>query len=97
MKFEISKDECLRLAQAERDSEVGAGLLARDPDSECPECKERYEAQVQLADLLSAAKARLREVLVLMEADIASGKIAATEIRKQILRDARTIVPENKR
>lgn len=35
MKLDISKEQCLRLAEREGDSEVGAGLLARDPEI-CP-------------------------------------------------------------
>lgn len=40
MKLGISKEQCLRLVKAEGDSEVGAGLLARDPypysEEDCP-------------------------------------------------------------
>jgi hypothetical protein len=37
-KIEISKEQCLRLAKAEGDSEVGAGALAMDPTlcGDCP-------------------------------------------------------------
>jgi hypothetical protein len=31
MKLDISKEECLRLAHLESNSEIGAGILARDP------------------------------------------------------------------
>lgn len=34
MKIELSKEECLRLAELEEGYEVGAGLLARDPAPE---------------------------------------------------------------
>lgn len=41
MKLEISKEQCLRLAELEGDSEVGAGALARDPinPANCPHCE----------------------------------------------------------
>lgn len=49
MKIELSKEQWLRLAQAEGDSEVGAGALAATPGiDQCPTCHSFHKEPAEL-------------------------------------------------
>lgn len=47
MKINLTKEQCMRLARAEGDSEVGAGPLAATPGiDQCPTCSSFHKKQV---------------------------------------------------